>query len=78
MFKVILRLLAEVAFYTITMPIKIVCLLVWTISSIIGIAKDPEECIVEVKDELLLMKYILSIEGYWVKHGYILEEFELS
>ena len=78
MFKVILRLLAEVAFYTITTPIKIVCLLVWTISSIIGIIKDPEEGVACVKRHLELMKYILSIEGYWVRYGYIPEEFELS
>ena len=78
MFKVILRLLAEVAFYTITMPIRIVCLLVWTISSIIGIIKDPEEGIAYVKNHIKLAKYILSIEGYWVRHGYIPEELELS
>lgn len=78
MFKVILRLLAEVAFYTITMPIRIVCLLIWTISSIIGIVKDHEEGVACVKHHLELMKYILSIEGYWVRYGYIPEEFELS
>lgn len=78
MFKVILRLLAEVAFYTLTMPIKIVCLLVWTISSIIGIIMDPEEGVACVKRRLELLKYILSIEGYWVRYGYIPEEFELS
>ena len=78
MLKVILRLLAEVAFYTITMPIKIVCLLIWAILSIINIIKDPEEGIAYVKRHLELAKYILSIEGYWVRYGYIPEEFELS
>ena len=69
MFKVILRLLADVVFYAITMPIRIVCLLIWTASSIIGIVKDPEEGVACVKHHLELMKYILSIEGYWVRHG---------
>lgn len=78
MFKVILRLLAEVAFYTITMPIKVVLLLIWTVSSIIGIVKDPEEGVAYVKHHLELMKNTLRKEGYWVRHGYVPEEFELS
>lgn len=69
MFKVILRLLADVVFYAITMPIRIVCLLIWTVASIIGIVKDPEEGVACVKHHLELMKYILSIEGYWVRYG---------
>lgn len=69
MFKVILRLLAEVAFYTITMPIRIVCLSIWAVLSIIVTAKDPEEGVAYVKRHLELMKYILSTEGDWVRYG---------
>ena len=78
MLKIILRLLAEVAFYTITMPIRIVCLLIWTTSSIIGVVKDPEDGVAYAKRHLELIKYILSIEGYWVRYGYNPEEFEFS
>ena len=70
MFKVILRLLAEVVFYAITMPIRIVCLLIWAVLSIIVIIKDPEEGIAYVKHQLELMGNILSIEGYWVRYGH--------
>ncbi len=69
MFKIILRVLAEMAFYAITMPIKILCLLVWAVWSVIDIVKDPEEGIEIVKYSLLVVKEILKLETHWVKTG---------
>ena len=71
MFKMILRLLAEVAFYTITMPIKILCLMIWAVWCLVDIVMDPEDGIESVKIQLQLMKEVLKFEARWIKTGSI-------
>lgn len=78
MLKVILRMLADIVFYAITMPIRVVLLLMWIAWFIIGIIKHPETAISDAKDGIRALKNTLRAEGYWIKHGYIPDEFELS
>ena len=78
MLKVILRMLADIVCYAITMPIRVVLLLMWILGFIIGIIKHPETAISDTKDSIIALKNTLRAEGYWIKHGYIPDEFELS
>lgn len=78
MLKVILRLLADIVFFAITMPIRVVLLLMWIVWFIIGVIKNPETAIGDAKDGIRALKNTLRAEIHWIKHGYIPDEFGLS